>query len=319
MKPVCDYVVLILNYNTIEDAIAAADSVIKNAESDEYRICIADNASSNEKDRVTLGQISKKNTITFQLDKNYGYAKGNMKALEQIRERFTPRYLVIMNPDILIKQKGTIEKMIAAVEAAPNYVIGAQPLVNNVMSGVPAEMQINIRRVPMDVSDVLIYASAVQRKLHPKRLAYMNYVSERPYKDKLYYEVPSGAFFLIKDEEFKKAGDFDVRTFMYCEEPILGYKLKEQGKQFVFVPSLCVDHFHGKSTGTYGQNFKVSDFTRTCLRDSWKLYLTEYLKVSRWKANLALWYMDKEIQFKNAYIAFKNHKRENVTYEANQN
>ena len=56
----------------------------------------------------------------------------------------------------------------------------------------------------------------------------MVYYKERPYERLIDFEVPSGCFFIIKTDAFMKVGMFDERTFLYAEEIILGYKLKER-------------------------------------------------------------------------------------------
>ena len=53
-----------------------------------------------------------------------------------------------------------------------------------------------------------------------------------PYYNNITFEVPSGAFFLINTDIFKMVGLFDEGTFLYGEENILGYKIKEIEKKF---------------------------------------------------------------------------------------
>ena len=47
-------------------------------------------------------------------------------------------------------------------------------------------------------------------------------------KDLNEVEVVSGCFFGIKDSSLESVGDFDEGTFLYFEENILGYKLKNK-------------------------------------------------------------------------------------------
>jgi GT2 family glycosyltransferase len=291
------YAVIVLNYNTIKDAVNAAKSVIKNAKSNDYIICIADNYSSEENDRVELKKIQLINTVIVQLPKNYGYAKGNVKAIDYLKSICQFEYVVIMNPDVLLKHKGTIDLLIESVEKCQNNIIGAQPLVNTLMWNESPEYQLCIRRTPRTILDVLTYNSSLYRKFNSRRTKYLNYVEQRPYLEKIEFEVPSGAFFVIKHRFFEKMGYFDSETFMYCEEPILGYKMLKHNFKFVLVPDLCVDHYHGKSTGSHGN--QVSAFSKKCLNDSWEIYMKKYLKESNWKITIVLMWINLEIRMKN--------------------
>ena len=64
------------------------------------------------------------------------------------------------------------------------------------------------------------------------------------------FEVPSGAFFIMRTEDFLNVGLFDERTFLYYEEYILGYKLKKLGKTFRLIPNEWIEHEGGKSIGS---------------------------------------------------------------------
>ena len=67
--------------------------------------------------------------------------------------------------------------------------------------------------------------------------------SDDYYKNELNaVEVVSGCFFGIKDSVLKKVNDFDEGTFLYFEENILGYKLKEKNIKTYVDNSVTVTH-----------------------------------------------------------------------------
>lgn len=272
------YAVIILNYNTIDDAVAAAESVKKAATTSDFVVCIADGASTKEQDRERCKNLSEKNIVTVCFDKNSGYATGNDQAIDFVREKYSPQYYVIMNPDVLILNKSTIEKMIARIEESGENVVGGQPLVWNCYYGDDARMQQNIRRVP-DYADLCMLSNLFLKLICKKRYERFIYADKMPYQEEIRYQVPSGAFFVIRAEVFDRIGKFDENTFLYFEEHILGKKLENIGKELLFMPQFIVRHEHGKSTGNNRR--KVNKFANKCGMQARNYYAKQYLKCSK--------------------------------------
>lgn len=274
------YAVIILNYNTIDDAIAAAESVKNAAETSEFMICIADGGSTKEYDKERCKNFSDKNICTICLEKNGGYAWGNNQAIDFVKEKYTPQYYVIMNPDVLVLEKGTIEGMINRIREKGDDVVGGQPLVWNCNYGDNAEMQQNIRRVPNFV-DVCILSNLLMKIVFYNRYKDFTYMRERPYNREICYQVPSGAFFVISASTFETIGLFDTNTFLYYEEYILGKKLDKIGKKMLFMPRFKVRHEHGKSTGN--NRYRINKFAVKCGRDARDYYAKKYLKCNKFQ------------------------------------
>lgn len=268
------YAVIILNYNTIDDAIMAANSVKMKAQTNSYIICIADNASSKIEDRDRCKAYKSSHIITVSLEKNNGYAKGNNEAIEFVKKKYNPRYYVIMNPDVLVLDNGTIEGMIEQIETK-DHIVGGQPLVWNCYYGDDAALQQNIRVVPtyMDLCMLSFEPLKILMRSRYKRMIYQN---RMPFNEEIEYRVPSGAFFLIKANIFDEMGKFDEETFLYYEEHIIGKKLEKIGKNLLFMPQFKVRHEHGKSIGN--NRTKVNKFALKCSSDSRNYYAKQYLK-----------------------------------------
>ena len=179
MKKNYKYGVIILNYNTANDAVEAAKSVISNSQNDDYIICIADNASTKSGERNILKNIKLKNTVVCLLDKNNGYACGNNEAFKWIRKSYNFKYTVIMNPDVIINSKNLIDELIEEVELEDEDIIGAQPLVNNIGCGINPEEQINIRRVA-SYSDCLMNSFWLFKRIFKKKYYKTIYKSNMP-------------------------------------------------------------------------------------------------------------------------------------------
>lgn len=268
------YAVIILNYNTIEDAISAADSVKENATTDSYIICVSDNGSSKEQDKKRCSEYNADHIVTVCLDQNNGYAMGNDETIKFLRQNYEPEYYVIMNPDVLLMNKGTIEGMIKRIEDAGQDVVGGQPLVWNCYNSDTPEMQQNIRRVP-DYQDICMLSFLSLKAIWKKKYQHMIYADQMPYKQEIRYRVPSGAFFIIRSDVFESIGLFDSHTFLYYEEHILGKKLERINKELLFMPQFMVRHEHGKSTGN--NHYSRNKFAEKCGLESRIYYARKYL------------------------------------------
>ena len=274
------YQVIILNYNSALDCKVAVNSVCQSATIEDYCICIVKGGSTQKNQIEELKPLESERVYLLDLNENLGYARGNNAGIKYLKEKgIMSQYTVIMNPDVEILQKGTIEGLIETVENEANA-IGAQPLVCCNDVDAPAEMQVNIRKV-MDYGDVLVNDSWILKRIFRKKMNELLYKDLQPYKTKVRFEVPSGACFLIESNTFEKVGLFDEKTFLYGEEIILGYKIKEIGKCFVLNPKYTVEHYQGKSTGSHVKT--MSDFSLKCMIESYCVYLRDYLKVSKIK------------------------------------
>lgn len=271
------YAAIILNYNTAENAIQAAESIIEKSTTNSRMICIADGGSTKQNDIYLLQNYHHDSVETVIFSRNEGYAKGNNQAVEYVLSRYNPDYLLIMNPDIILDTAGGVERLIDLIQKDP-MAIGGQPLVYNIETPLPAERQVQIRRV-RSYPDVLIQNSGRFQKYFQKRNARFIYEEEMPYKGLIPYEVPSGAFFIIKTDTFLKVGMFDPQTFLYGEEEMLGFKIKAMGKHFLLDCNSIALHYQGKSTGAH--NGKVTTFSRKCLIDSERIYIRDYLHKNR--------------------------------------
>lgn len=274
------YAVVLLNYNTAEDAVVAASSITENAISDDYIICFVDGCSTKDNQVQIFTSANIHNTCVLTLDENVGYARGNNAGVRYLLGEYRITHLVIMNPDVEIRKRGLIDNLIDNLSELDESYCGIQPLVWTPHIGNDANKQVCIRKV-YSYFDCIMDSFYPIRKLFVKKYQEMVYYKERPYKQLIDFEVPSGCFFIIKTDAFMKVGMFDERTFLYAEEIILGYKLREEHYKFVLDPSWMVIHEGGKSTGAYGT--VVSGFVAKEEIRALEIYLRYYLNCGKMK------------------------------------
>lgn len=268
-----DYGVIILNYNVSDDAICAAQSVIKNAVKYSYIICLADNDSPNNAEIEKLESVKSANCEVIKIQENHGYARGNNEAIRYLLRKYEITYFIIMNPDVQILTMGTIDRLLNRLDALPSEYCGIQPLVWTPYMG-DARYQ-NVCMMSEDYGDILIGRFHLLKLLFKKKYDRVTLANFRPYMNELDFETPCGAFFIIKTKVFQEIGLFDERTFLYGEERIIGYKVKEKGYKFFLMPSEKVLHEGGKSTGS---NAKCIKWNAVRIgMDSVEIYMRHYL------------------------------------------
>ena len=158
--------------------------------------------------------------------------------------------------------------------------VGGQPLVWNYYYGNDPRRQINIGKA-VEYWDLCIQSNLILRIIFRKRFNKLMYINEMPYMTHIEYQMPSGAFFVLKKDVYNEIEGFDENTFLYGEETILAYKLKQKEYHLLFCPEYCVKHLQGATTGydRYSWDGKRLQY----LKQSRNIYAKEYLKCNKFQ------------------------------------
>lgn len=295
------FAVIIVSYNVAADAIKAAESVIATtSENESYIIQIADNGSKN--DWEILKEYKHPRVRVTGWTGNIGYARGYNKAIQVLEEECDFDYFVLMNADIVVNSNGLIERLLSSLESEDETVVGIQPLIRHMDRTGDACEQNQVRRLHSYWDEVILNL-VIPKRLFQKRVRELYYASEKPFRQKLYFEVPSGCFFIIKADVFRKIGYFDNRTYLYHEEFIMAHRIRERGERFVLLPEGGVDHYHGKATGN--RNKGMNPAGHKALTDSISLYLVDYVNAPRVAVKLLAFMMQLEYTIKRAIKYYK--------------
>ncbi|MCR5507645.1 MAG: glycosyltransferase family 2 protein [Lachnospiraceae bacterium] len=223
-------VMMILNYNDMKVTEKLARSVIDYECPD--RVIIVDNCSPDGSYDRLRDAFKKSEADVIKTSENGGYAKGNNFGIRYAIEHYDPEYIFVANPDIAVSEK-TLANMLKMMDKEPDYAVMA-PLVRQ---------GYNVWKLPgfagMIESLFLVWFNLDKRRIKKKLIA-----SGRPLADA---GVVEGSFFVIRTEDYLKAGGFDERTFLYAEEIILAKRLKDAGKKVGVLPDERYDHMHSAS------------------------------------------------------------------------
>lgn len=250
--------IIILNYNTYKMTINLISQLIGICDK-AITIIVVDNKSTNE----SLKEIRKYyeqtgGFVLLESTTNGGYASGNNVGLRYAQEKGL-KYSLIINNDIEIKDISSIKKMIKLIES--NDSIGVvSPIIQNI------DGTISPPKYPYKPSfwDLTFNVFGFQKA----RYTLNEYENVKVY-------APRGSCMLVNNKYMKLVSNFDEKTFLYYEEPILAEKLLNIGKQCWHCGEASVIHNHAKTIST---NIKKKEIANI-LCESYKYYLRKYRKM----------------------------------------
>ena len=231
--------VVILNWNGEQMLRQFLPSVVEFSASPETEVVVADNGSTDGSLEV-LKQFPTVRTIV--LDKNYGFAEGYNRALEQVNSEYT----VLLNSDIWVT-KGWLTPVLAYMDTHKE-VVAAQPKIRKYTLPVTGE--------PCAPDESLTY-SFEHAGAAGGFLSILGYPYCRGRRfgrvemDKGQYDtiVPidwaTGCAMFVRTKSYKAAGGLDAAFFAHMEEIDLCWRLRNRGGKLVCVPASVVYHVGG--------------------------------------------------------------------------
>lgn len=219
--------VVILNWNGKKYLEQFLPSLIENTNFDNSEIIIADNNSSD--DSINFLAKSYPNLRLIKLDKNYGFAGGYNKALNQINAE----YFVLLNSDI---------------EVAANWL---SPLIN-LMDTDKSVAACQPKIKSFHKKDYFEYAGAsggfIDKYGYPfcrGRILDKIEVDNKQYDNVIDVFWASGACMVVRADLFKSLNGLDNDFFAHMEEIDLCWRLKNNGYRIVVNPKSVVYHIGG--------------------------------------------------------------------------
>ena len=217
--------VVILNYNGAEMLRHFLPSVVKF--SPEAEVIVADNGSTDNSVEVMRDEFPAVRLIL--LDKNYGFADGYNKALQQV----TAQYYILLNSDVEVTE-GWLAPMLAFMDANDD-VAACQPKLLSYKEKTSFE-----------------YAGGAGGFID--RYGYpfcRGRIFDTVEKDCGQYDTPAdlfwatGAALMIRSADYRSAGGLDGTFFAHMEEIDLCWRLRARGRRIVCVPGSTVHHVGG--------------------------------------------------------------------------
>ena len=264
MKTAC----VIVNYNDAETTIRLLNK-INNYRAIDY-IIVVDNCSTDG----SYGALEKYRTdriIVLCATGNKGYGAGNNLGIKYAKDILQCDVAIIANPDVSFTEK-CVERI-------------AQTFLENSDTAAVSAIQLKPDGTPFNgtawdipnVNNYIFSALFLLGKLCLKK--------EKYEKDKLAsVECVSGAFLAVDVDKFLSVGGYDERVFLYCEETMLGIKLKNAGFKTLLLTNETYVHHHAVSTQ---KSIPNAVKRRSLLLNSRLFVLKEYMGASKIKLCIA--------------------------------
>ena len=285
--------IVILNYNGLEHLKTFLPSVIEHTPN--VQIYVADN-NSTDKSIAWLNE-NHPEVVVINLQKNYGYAEGYNKALEQLDDE----YYVLLNSDVEVSA-GWLEEMLKIISEDPEVAM-VQPKILSYLH-----------------KDEFEYAGASGGFIDALHFPFcrgriFDHVEkdEGQYDEKREIFWASGACMLVNAELFNELGGFDKDYFAHHEEIDLAWRIHKCGYKVMVAPASVVYHLGG---GTL--NYESTQKTYLNYRNNlYTIAKNEYLLNLIWVIpariitdSLALFYMmllgkpEHSLYILQAYLVF---------------
>ena len=216
--------VVILNWNGVGMLQKFLPKVIEYSVNQGVEICVADNASTDES--VSYLQANFPNVRLILLDKNYGFAEGYNRALQQVEAE----YVVLLNSDVEVTPHW-LEPLVEYMDAHPE-VAACQPKIRSERN-----------------KEYFEYAGAAGGYIDKYGYPFCRgRIFEVVEKDEGQYDTiqpifwATGAALFIRLKDYQEAGGLDGRFFAHMEEIDLCWRLRSRGRGIVCIPQSVVYH-----------------------------------------------------------------------------
>ncbi|HUW93518.1 MAG TPA: glycosyltransferase family 2 protein [Bacteroidales bacterium] len=230
--------VVILNWNGRAFLEKFLPGVISGTTSPDTEVIVADNGSSD--DSLSWLSVNHPDTRVILLDKNYGYAGGYNRALEQVEAE----YYILLNSDVAVA-KGWCDAMITFMDMHP--AAGAcQPKIRSFSE--PEKFE--YAGAAGGYLDKFGYPFCRGRMMNTTEADHGQYDDAR----EIFWA--SGACMTVRASAFEQCDGFDETFFTHMEEIDLCWRMQNAGFVIYYVPDTTVWHLGG-GTLNYGSPQKV--------------------------------------------------------------
>lgn len=249
--------IVVLNYN---DALTTIDYINRMKLYKSVRkIVVIDNCSTD--DSVSLLNNYQDNKIEVIVSpKNGGYGSGNNLGIRYLYNNYKSKYILLSNPDVIVEED-TIQTMESFLRKNLEYAVVAPWMLNT-----GKEKQFNTAFKVPEKKEYILSIGMLFSKFC-KSFYYHDIENESgEVKD---VGCVSGSMFLMDADKMMRYGMYDENIFLYCEEVVLGLRLKRAKQKVALLPQEYFIHNHSVSIN---KSFKkLMDQRKLLLRS--KLYV----------------------------------------------
>lgn len=250
--------VVVVNYNDAKTVVNYIN-VIQHYRAINH-IAIVDNCSTD--DSLSIMRILKNDKVdVIKSDRNGGYGYGNNYGMRYLHKHYNSDLILISNADVMydevvldeLEQKMRTDNTIAVV--AP------------IMRLPNGDIEMNSAWDLSGGWGYVLKNSLPFSMLYKKNFPIDTFSTERQ------VGAVAGSMLLVRYNDMLNVGFYDEDVFLYCEETILGLKLKQLGKKTVVLNNVNFTHYHSVSIK---KSIKTSKARKKVMWKSRKHVLKKY-------------------------------------------
>lgn len=258
--------IVVLNYNDAKTTIEFIKMVQKFKQI--KKVLVVDNASTDNSFK-RLKQYESDLIEVIKTNKNGGYGYGNNVAIKYLYETYKANYILICNPDVIFDEN-TVMFLLEEMKQDKRLAVTA-PIMKE---GTKNRITRNAWPIPSAMEYILSSSVILNKLFH-----FCQYKKDIFYnKSNQNVDCVSGCLLMINAKHIYKYGLYDEKIFLYCEETVLGIKLRKARLYTRLVTNCSFIHNHSVSISKSIQ----SEIKRKQLLLHSKIYvLKEYYKISQ--------------------------------------
>lgn len=278
---------VVLNYNDNKDLFELLPLLER--QSIKSTIIIIDNDSSKENKEQIYAWIEKKESFyvgqkhnyyqeEFDKNKDYylvyndwdaGFSGGNNVGM-RVAYLLGIDYALLISPDVRLYDDDYMKTMLKGICMDKDIVVAGSNILD-----INGQQQSPMRLITFkeEAFWFLPYLPFVKKKNNIFKVT-STYLLEQ--------ETIHGCCMLFDIVFLNQIGYLDERVFMYCEEPILAARVKNEGKKIVYIPETTAVHEHIRSK-KINSSLRMKDFF-----ESRKYYIKYYSDYTRWQKGIIL-------------------------------
>lgn len=254
-------VFLILHYITLEDTQKCVSSILERYPNNEnIEIVIVDNNSNNNSSKELVKLYKDNNRIhTILLDKNLGFARGNNEGFKYAKEKLKADFIIMINNDTYLIQNDFCEIIEEEYKKSKFAVLGPRILMNDNKicdyddkPETTKELRKKIRRLKLRkilneihlhfLYDALVFIKKLVSVMFNKKQ--LNIDTSIRKED----VVLQGCALIFSKKYIELFEGIDDRTFLFEEEQLLYWRVKDNNLLSVYNPLLMIYHNENSST-----------------------------------------------------------------------
>ena len=233
--------VVIVSYNNANIISGCLESLSSDIGELRSQIIIIDNnsADSTVREIKRFSESNKNDNIKFEIIKN-SKNEGFTKALNQGLSKIKNKYVVILNPDIIIIE-GFFEKIFSFFEENPGVEVVAPQHTNQNGQVIPSCRNFPDYKTLLYEYFLLSYMFKKNERFNSWKMGYFDHKSQRQVKQ------PMGACLFTTKKLLDEIGLFDERFKMFFSDVDWCHRVTNAGYKIVFFPKAKIIHFAGHS------------------------------------------------------------------------